>query len=424
LLGEIARFHALYPEYLSLNLDGLFNPIETFKREFGDDVLFFNGDVPKKKRSQAIREFNKDGGKNIMVVQLEAGKEGISVHDLTGEHQRAIINLALPIKPTDAMQSEGRIYRLGVQTNAIIEYLVLKTNFESMAFGNKINKRVRTAENLAFGNQARNLEDSFAGGYLNASHTSELLPADMTGDGGVLADGKMDYSSPFDQAKTFYFARQAKRSNQGVDYFATPEPLGLKMVEWADAQRSEDLLEPSAGHGAIARFFPKFCHGVFVEPEPTLAAEVAVVAGEPQVRNFEDLHVQNKFDVIVMNPPFGKGGKMAMDHLIKAFDHLRFNGRIVAILPEGSINKKFDRWYESEEFAFKVADIVLPSCTFFRAGTSVLSRVVVLDRYFDSESALDCPIKHDLRDVKSVSEFFDQIESIEIDERNLPKNEE
>jgi hypothetical protein len=422
--NEISDFHRKYPEYLKLDLTGLHNPIETFSKAFGDQVLFFNGDVPKKKRSQAIREFNKDSsGKDILVVQMEAGKEGISVHDFTGNHQRVIINLALPFKPTDAMQSEGRIYRLGVKTNAIVEYLVLKTNFESMAFGNKINKRVRTAENLAFGNQSRNFEESFAGGYLNANHTSELLPVDMTGQGGVLADGKMNASSPFEQAKTFYFARLAGRNNNGVDYFATPEPLGMKMVEWANAQVNEDLLEPSAGHGAIARFFPKFCHNVFVEPEPTLAAEVAIVAGEPHVKKFEDLHVTNKYDVIVMNPPFGKAGKTAMEHLKKAFDHLRFNGRVVAILPTGSTDKKFDRWYKSEEYAYKVADIALPSCTFSRAGTKVATRIVVLDKCFDSESAPDYPDKYDLQDAQSVNELFDRIEEIDVEKRNIPRFE-
>jgi len=124
-----------------------------------------------------------------------------------------------------------------------------------------------------------------------------------------------------------------------------------------------------------------------------------------------------------MNPPFGKAGKTAMEHLKKAFDHLRFNGRVVAILPTGSTDKKFDRWYKSEEYAYKVADIALPSCTFSRAGTKVATRIVVLDKCFDSESAPDYPDKYDLQDAQSVNELFDRIEEIDVEKRNIPRFE-
>lgn len=76
--------------------------------------------------------------------------------------------------------------------------------------------------------------------------------------------------------------------------------------------------------------------------------------------------------------------------------------------------------YESEEYVYKVAEIALPSCTFSRAGTTVSTRIVVLDKYFDSVSAPDYPDKYDLRDAKSVSEFFDRIERVVLPSRNLP----
>ena len=60
--------------------------------------------------------------------------------------------------------------------------------------------------------------------------------------------------------------------------------------------------------------------------------------------NFEDLNVVNKFDAIVMNPPFGTGGKTAVDHLAKAATHLRDGGRIVALLPTGpAADKRLDK---------------------------------------------------------------------------------
>lgn len=87
--------------------------------------------------------------------------------------------------------------------------------------------------------------------------------------------------------------------------------------------------------------------------------------------NFENHHISNKYDAVVMNPPYGNGSKMAMEHLKKAFGHLRDNGRVLAIVPQGSsMQKRLDEWYESKEAkdAVKVAEITLPSSTFKRAG--------------------------------------------------------
>ena len=48
-----------------------------------------------------------------------------------------------------------------------------------------------------------------------------------------------------------------------------------------------------------------------------------------------------------MNPPFGTGGKTAVDHLAKAATHLRDGGRIVALLPTGpAADKRLDKWIE------------------------------------------------------------------------------
>jgi len=419
---DIEKFQALHPEYKELKLN-LIDPIRKFGDEFGDQVRFFNGDVPKRKRTQAIREFNDDSSEvQVLVVQMDAGKEGISLHDLSGNHQRALINLGLPIKPTDAIQMEGRIYRLGVQTNAILEYLVLHTSFEQFAFGHKINERVKTAENLAMGEAARNLETSFSEGYLNAVPSSWKSPFSMTGEGGREIDSRQETASPYDQAKTFYYSRQAVKSGRnnraGTDYFATPEPLGLKMVEWGNARPNDDLLEPSAGHGAIARFFPKHCNNKLIEPSVDLAAELSVAVGEVKVGKFEDHHVVNKYDVIVMNPPFGSGGKTAIEHLAKAFEHLRDGGRVVALLPAGGMaEKRFERWFYDEEDAYLVADLALPSCTFSRAGTKVMTRIVVIDRYFDSEYVFDAVSSMDFRDAESVEELFDRIEDVVIRDR-------
>src|SRR5690606_28095014 len=127
-------------------------------------------------------------------------------------------------------------------------------------------------------------------------------------------------------------ARKTSRtkSEEGIDYFPTPEPLGLKMAEWAGIRAGESVLEPSAGHGAIARWFPENHPRTVIEPSPELASRLRLVTDAKLIQDtFENHHVVNKYDVIVMNPPFGQGGATAISHLSKAASHLRDGGRIV-----------------------------------------------------------------------------------------------
>lgn len=63
-------------------------------------------------------------------------------------------------------------------------------------------------------------------------------------------------------------------------------------------------------------------------------------------KTFENYNVINKHDVILMNPPFGTAGRLAVDHLAKAFSHLEEGGRVVALIPrdppmQNSINGSF-----------------------------------------------------------------------------------
>ena len=423
---ERSQFMKENPDLLTLNLANLINPIEQLSKEFGTDLLMFNGKVPKGQRNKNIKAFNdNDSGKNILLVQIEAGKEGISLHDIDAQHQRALISLGMPNKPTDAIQMEGRIYRTGQASDAVFEYFKLGLGFEERTFAHTIAERSRTAENLAMGFEGRNMERAFIDGYLNSVDDAPSLEQ---GVGGKEADGRADEENGFDSAKTFYYANQKKTSRnkaqEGADYFATPEPLGYKMAEWANLQPNEKALEPSAGHGAIGRFFPDYTINQFVEPSHQLIGKLSLnVSGDVKHESFEELNLVNKYDGIIMNPPFGTAGRTAVDHIAKAFRHLRNGGRIVAILPEGSATDKFNKWFYDGETAvngYMVADISLPPVTFKRAGTSVKTRIVIIEKQNDKQDALKIRQRKVDIQAESVEEFFDEIEDLSFNDRIEP----
>lgn len=449
---EYAQFKREHPELLNLDLGELKSPIEVVQESFGDRARIFNGSVPKKNRQQFVEEFNDDNsGVDVILIQRASGKEGISLHDTTGKHQRVLIDLGLATSPTDIVQTEGRIYRTGVVSNAIIRYLNTGTQFEKTAFASTIAGRASTAENLAMGEEARALKESIVESFnesINDEWEKYLPNTETEGTGGKERDRQREGAvSPYDKAKTYYFARQKKTSKnkarEGVDYYATPEPVGFKMVEWLGLKTGESALEPSAGHGAISRWFPADTRNTIIEPSGELSSSARMTLQGGTTSKvvsglFENFDLHNKADGIAMNPPFGAGGKTAVDHIAKAYRHLNDGGRLVAILPEGaSADAHFNKWFYGEnkngeqvqkppQGAILTAQIHLPSVTFNRAGTSVATRIVIIDKQIGSaaqEAAeANAGKEIDLRDVDSIKELFDRLENVTMPERINPKD--
>ena len=405
-------------------------PREQLAKAFGEDnILYFSGSESKSVKSEAVKQFNDDNsGKNIIVIQEASGKEGISLHDTTGKHQRVCITLALPQSPITALQIEGRTYRIGNESNAIFEYPILGLTSEYNLFASKFNRQVSTTENLALGSQARNLRDSFARGI---EEHSGIVPIDQQGVGGKEFDkGDVSENDPFDNAVLDYYTNQRlnKNNREGVDYFPTPEPLGYKMVEWANIGEGDSVLEPSAGHGAIARYVPQSNELVAIEPSMSLFAKLQMKAGglgrKFQNETFEAYHISNKHDTIVMNPPFGHAGATAIAHIEKAFGHLEEGGRMVAIIPRGAMDKKFDKWYDNEKTAAMRAEVDLPDIVFQQAGTSVRCRVVVVDKITDSKLREQAHMeKADLSGhYDKIEDFFNDLRGVEVPDRIIDTN--
>lgn len=435
MFSEIASFEKKYTGLLDYEEDLNYLPVpEQLKDIFGDRAVTLNGDVSIKEKQKAVDSFNSDNsGVDIIVIQEESGKEGISLHDTTGMYQRVLMNMALPISSITALQIEGRTYRIGNETNAIFEYPLLGLDLEIYHFGSKLNKKLSTTENLAMGNLARDLLSSFANGVLEQRGD---IDTNSQGTGGKEYDKRASSgeSSLFDKAVSAYYntiRRTAKtKSREGIDYFPTPEPIGLKMVEWGMPREDESFLEPSAGHGAIARWVPSTNKLTAIEPSGDLFSKLNVASGGGSKNilqeRFEDYHIVNKHDVIVMNPPFGTNSKTAADHVEKAFVHLRDGGRLIAIVPDGaSMNKRLDKFLHGTNDKGKLlnpsailrAEIQLPSVTFERAGTNVIGKIIIVDKIEGNKTGVEFTEHVDLRDIKDVRKLFDNIRDLNMPDR-------
>ena len=499
----LSDFKAKYPELIA-DLNALKSPIDQFMEALPGTSLINGNEKPKDLLARYTKFQSESSEPHAMLVQ-SAKNKGWSGHDTTGKNQRVLINLGQPTAPTLSIQQEGRIYRTGQASNAIMRYLNTGTNWERWAFATTIAERASEAENLGMGEQARALKDSFINAF---NESDDYHPGhEGEGTGGKERDrAANNVLSQWDRAKTNYWSQQKKTSKnkaeEGKDYFATPEPIGLKMAEWLDAHGGEATMEPSAGHGAIARWLPENTKRTAIEPSLALRSRLAMVMdpGSDNLLdgNFEDHNVVNKYDGIAMNPPFGSGGKTAIDHLAKAATHLRDGGRVVALIPTGpAADAKFEKWFHgqadrpakplftdpnhgpiykgdtltlsgfgslkdivvdkvdgrsdgpryvrdantspngavnataitkvkptgqrTEQYSpaadlHMIASIELPSHTFERAGTGVMTRIVVIEKQMNPAASKNmAPGKQtDLTDTKDINELFDRMENMDM----------
>jgi hypothetical protein len=117
--------------------------------------------------------------------------------------------------------------------------------------------------------------------------------------------------------------------------FFTSEEVAQKVIERAEIQPGQRILEPSAGSAALAK--PARDAGAnvtCVEIQPGLAHELGVLHGFADVIEGDFLALNPadfaSFDRVVMNPPFDRGRDC--DHVRHAYQFLKPGGVLVAIM--------------------------------------------------------------------------------------------
>jgi hypothetical protein len=181
------------------------------------------------------------------------------------------------------------------------------------------------------------------------------------------------------------------RSNDGLDFFPTSEPVIQTMLEAAEVTSGMRVLEPSAGMGHIADA---------IRAQTEVEPDVVELSGERRdlleakgyhlvASDFMEMK-DGQYDRIIMNPPFSKGRDI--HHVMHAYELLRPGGRIVAIMGEGAFfqsNKgaeRFRAWLED----LGATSERLPERSFMDpslpVNTAVNARLVVIDKESSSDS--------------------------------------
>ena len=170
-------------------------------------------------------------------------------------------------------------------------------------------------------------------------------------------------------------------------FFPTPLPVILEMLELADIQGTDRVLESSAGKGDIMDAIRQAHPDVDlkgIEYNRTLR-DVLIAKGYDQTVEFGDfLEHEGAYEKIIQNPPFERGADI--EHVRHAFELLAPGGRLVSVMGEGpffrsdSKSQAFREWLDEHD-----ADVEkLPEDSFqgveaFRQ-TGVSTRLVVMNK--------------------------------------------
>ncbi len=179
-----------------------------------------------------------------------------------------------------------------------------------------------------------------------------------------------------------------------LQYYPTPQAAVDYVMEHGTIYRGGVFLEPSAGDGQLVRgILSKLPEAdvTAVEVNPQLVARLMKTTPRANVEvhqtNFLSMPVQQKYDCVVMNPPFY--GTHWMDHVMHAYEFLVPGGSLNAILPAtaevgtSKRHKQFQKWFADQGLTTKYETYErhfrdMPSGSFKESGTNVNTVLLTL----------------------------------------------
>ncbi len=184
---------------------------------------------------------------------------------------------------------------------------------------------------------------------------------------------------------------QYVNTKKEFEFFETPPELAERLVELAEVHVSHNILEPSAGQGAIVKAIRHLVGELpsitMVEPlDENLKSLNALRdkgCGSVHSMTFEDYCTALKkrdymlLDRVIMNPPF----QFAIEHVKLAWDLLNSKGRLVAVMPAGIEFREDKKHIEFRNFVEENGYMEsIEQGTFKSSGTMVNTTLIVLDK--------------------------------------------
>ncbi|QRY31205.1 class I SAM-dependent methyltransferase [Variovorax sp. PDNC026] len=171
-----------------------------------------------------------------------------------------------------------------------------------------------------------------------------------------------------------------KTKQQEFGFFETPDAIARRAVAAAQLQPGALVLEPSAGHGAIARLLRAAGATVrCIEFLPENVSELVSQGFDVQEADFLTVAPTAIYDRVVMNPPFAKHADIK--HVTHTLQFLKPGGRLTSIMSNGPTFRTDRRTVEFNDLIRSLGGTVeqLPEGAFKASGTMVNTIMVTAE---------------------------------------------
>lgn len=171
-----------------------------------------------------------------------------------------------------------------------------------------------------------------------------------------------------------------KETKKDLQFFPTPNELADYLVQLAEVAHGHEVLEPSAGRGAICSAIRrKSLANISVYEISDVNLDYLYKIGFIRILGKDFLKADDKkFDRIIANPPFSKN--QDIDHILKMYDKLADGGVLVSI---ASSHWTFGKEKKCQEFRrfleltrAEIEDI--KSGTFKESGTMIGAKIIII----------------------------------------------
>jgi predicted RNA methylase len=165
-----------------------------------------------------------------------------------------------------------------------------------------------------------------------------------------------------------------------MGFFETPVLVTDRLIAMADLRDGQDLLEPSAGLGAIARRLPNPGNVALCEFDTGRRNKLLTEFGGQVLACHDFLAMQMRWDRVVANPPFG-GAQRDVDHVRHMWDCLNPGGILVSVMASGITFRHNRKTDELRALIEENGEIIpLPEHSFRESGTDVSTVIVRMEK--------------------------------------------
>jgi len=165
------------------------------------------------------------------------------------------------------------------------------------------------------------------------------------------------------------------------NYFPSPPSVVERLIELAEIEPGMQVLEPSAGQGAIALACAE--QGADVDCVELMEANYKVLCAYDRLKRvrhgcFLESGVIQAYDRIVMNPPFMKQADIR--HILHALKFLKSGGTLVSVMGAGVMFRQNKLTVDFREMVQKMGGYFepIPDESFKESGTMVRTVIVVI----------------------------------------------